>query len=57
MDNLLGVHVAVAANRTFSRSALPDAPTVATQQRPAAHQLRRRVSWRLHRIVGNLDPA
>ena len=49
MDNLLAVHVAIAANRASSRSALPDAPVVVTQG--ALPPRRLRISWRLRRCV------
>jgi hypothetical protein len=55
MDNLLAVHVAIAANRASSRSALPDAPVVVTQG--ALPPRRLRISWRLRRIVDHLAPA
>jgi hypothetical protein len=57
MDNLLAVHVAVAANRTSARSALPDAPVVSTRPAIPSRQLRRRISWRLRRILEHLAPA
>jgi hypothetical protein len=57
VDNLLAVFVAVAANRTFARSALPDAPIVLAQPARQRRQLRRRISWKLRRIVDHLAPA
>ena len=57
MENLLAVHVAVSANRAFSRSALPDAPVVVSQPQRSPRQRRRRMSWRLRRIVDHLAPA
>jgi hypothetical protein len=57
MESLLAVHVAVAANRAFARSALPDAPIVVTQQALPRRQFRQRISWRLRRIVDHLAPV
>ena len=57
MDNLLAVHVAISANRASGRSALPDAPVVVTRGALPPRRLRRRISWRLRRIVDHLAPA
>jgi hypothetical protein len=57
MDSLLAAHLAVAANRTFAQSALPNAPTVAARQRLPRRRLRRSTAWKLRRIADRLAPA
>jgi hypothetical protein len=57
MENLLAVHLAVKANRTLVRSALPDAPTVSARQRLPRKRIRRSTAWRLRRIADRLAPA
>jgi hypothetical protein len=57
MENLLAVHLAVKANRTLVRSALPDAPTVSPRQRLPRQRIRRSTAWRLRRIADRLAPA
>jgi hypothetical protein len=57
MENLLAVHLAMKANRTLVRSALPDAPTVSTRQRLTRQRIRCSTAWRLRRIADRLAPA
>jgi hypothetical protein len=57
MQDLLSGHVGVTATRDLARSALPDAPVVATERRPPRRRVRRGGARALRRLADHLAPA
>jgi hypothetical protein len=57
MQDLLSGHVGVMATRNLARSALPDAPVVAVDQRSPRPRGRRRTARALRRLAHRLAAA
>jgi hypothetical protein len=57
MQDLLSGHVGVMATRNLARSALPDAPVVAADQRSPRRRIRRGGARALRRLTDHLAAA